>query len=62
MQEGYWMIRTVRSGKVIEKTQFYVGTRKPRARKRKGATGAKEHEKNLNTAARQLARSWRSGT
>lgn len=56
------MIRTVRSGKVIEKTQFYVGTRKPRARKRKGATGAKEHEKNLNTAARQLARSWRSGT
>jgi len=65
MREGYWMIRTVRSGKVIEKSQFFVSERKPRAPKRKGGTSAAAKDKNLNTAARQLARTincnWSAG-
>ena len=56
MKEGYWMIRTVTSGKVIEKSQFYVGKRKPRAPRRKGSTSAARRDKNMNLAARQLAR------
>lgn len=50
------MIRTVRSGKVIEKSQFYVGERKPRAPRRKGSSTAARKDKNMNMAARQLAR------
>ncbi len=50
------MIRTIRSGKVVEKSQFYVGERRPRAPKKKGGTSAKAKDKNMNTAARVLAR------
>ena len=53
---GYWMLRTVRSGKVIEKSQFFVGERKPRAAKQKGNTSAIKKDKNMNQAARNLAR------
>ena len=59
------MIRTVRSGKVIEKSQFYVGERKPRAPRRKGNSSAARRDKNMNQAARQLARTincnWSAG-
>lgn len=55
MGGGYWMIRTVRSGKVVEKSQYYVSEHRPRAAKHKGTT-AKHKDKNLNQAARQLAR------
>lgn len=50
------MIRTIRSGKVIEKSQFWVSERKPRAPRRKGGTSAAAKDKNVNTAARMLAR------
>lgn len=56
MKGGYWMIRTVRSGKVVEKSQFYRGERKPRAPKRKGSTTAARADRNMMTAARILAR------
>lgn len=55
MTGGYWMIRTIRSGRVIEKSQFYVGARKPRAPKT-GSTTAARRDKNMNTAIRNLAR------
>lgn len=50
------MLRTVRSGKVIEKSQFYVGERRPRAPRKKGSTTAARRDKNMNMAARVLAR------
>lgn len=53
---GYWMIRTVRSGKVIEKSQYYVGQRRPRASRKKGASSAAKMDANMNQAVRQLAR------
>lgn len=54
--EGYWMIRTIRSGRVIEKSQYYVGQRKPRASRKKGTSSAAKMDANLNAAVRQLAR------
>ncbi len=56
MEGGYWMIRTIRSGKVIEKSQFYVGRRKPRQERRKGASSAKKLDANLRDAVKRLAR------
>lgn len=56
MKEGYWVVRTVRSGNVIEKSQFYLGERRPRAKRRKGSTSAARKDANMNTAIRQLAR------
>ena len=53
---GYWMLRTMRSGKVIEKSQFYVGERKPRAPKQKGNSSAAKKDQNMNLAVRCLAR------
>lgn len=50
------MIRTIRSGRVIEKSQFYVGRKKPRASRRKGASSAAKMDANMNAAVRQLAR------
>lgn len=56
MKGGYWVIRTVRSGNVIEKSQFYLGEKKPRAPRRKGSSSAARKDANMNTAIRQLAR------
>lgn len=53
---GYWMIRTIRSGRVIEKSQFYVGERKPRAKRRKGNSSAKKKDGNAMSAVRRYAR------
>lgn len=53
---GYWMIRTLRSGRVIEKSQFYVGERKPRAKRRKGGSSAKKRDSNAMSAVRRYAR------
>ncbi len=53
---GYWMIRTIKSGKVIEKSQFYVGERRPRAARRKGASSTKKMDANLRDAVKRLAR------
>lgn len=50
------MLRTMRSGKVIEKSQFYVGERKPRAPRQKGNTSAARKDRNMNMAVRCLAR------
>ncbi len=50
------MVRTLRSGKVIEKSLFYVGERKPRADRKKGGTSMERRDKNMNTAVRRMAR------
>lgn len=50
------MIRTIRSGSVIEKTQFYVGERKPRADRKKGSSSRAKMEANSMAAVRMLAR------
>lgn len=56
MEKGYWMIRTIRSGKVIEKSQYFVGERKPRSDRRKGSSTLSKKDKNMNEAVRRLAR------
>lgn len=59
------MIRTIRSGNSIEKTQFYVGERKPRADRRKGSSSRAKMETNLTAAGRVLGRTincnWHAG-
>ncbi len=50
------MIRTTRSGKVIEKAQYFVGARKPRADRRKGSSSRIKIENNMTQAVRNLAR------
>ena len=56
VKEGYWMIRTIRSGKVIERSQFYVGERRPRQGRRKGSSTLSKKDNNMNQACRRLAR------
>ena len=62
---GYWMIRTIRSGNVIEKSQFYVGERKIRSDRKKGSSSRAKLEQNKNGAVRVLARTincnWAAG-
>lgn len=55
MGGGYWVTRTVVSGKVTERSKFFSGRRRPRAR-RKGSTSLAQKDRNMNTAVRQLAR------
>ena len=55
MTGGCWMIRTIRSGRVIEKSQFYLGERKPRKPRRKGSSSIAKKDQNLKTAERRLA-------
>lgn len=50
------MVRTIRSGSVIEKTQFYVGERKVRADRKKGSSSRAKMEANQTAAVRILAR------
>lgn len=53
---GYWMIRTIRSGKVIERSQFFVGEKKPRSDRKKGSSSLTKQDRNLSDAVRRLAR------
>jgi len=55
MKGGYWMIRTIKSGKVIEKSQFPVGERRPRKPRRKGSSSAAKRDSNLRSSERRLA-------
>lgn len=55
-KKGYWMRQTIKSGSVVERTQFFVGERRPRKDRRKGSTTEKAQENNLNQAVRRLAR------
>ena len=50
------MIRTIRSGKVIEKSQFFVGERKPRSDRRKGSTTLIKQDRNRSDGIKRLAR------
>ena len=43
------------SGKVVERSKFFTGRRRPRARK-KGSSSLAQKDRNMNTAVRQLAR------
>lgn len=49
------MIRTIKSGKVIEKSQFFAGEKRPRKPRRKGGTSASKKDSNLRCAERRLA-------
>ena len=51
------MIRTVKSGNVVEKSQFFCGVRRPRKDRRKGSSTLKKMDQNMNQAVRRLARS-----
>lgn len=53
---GYWMIRTIKSGKVVERSQFFVGERRPRADRRKGSSTQAKQDRNQTDAVRRLAR------
>lgn len=55
MEGGFWVIRTLVSGKVVERSKFFAGRRRPRTRK-KGSTSLAQKDRNMNTAVRQLAR------
>lgn len=55
MGGGYWVTRTVVSGKVVERSKFFAGRRRPRTRK-KGSTSLAQKDRNMNTAVRQLAK------
>ncbi len=59
------MVRTIRSGNVVEKTQFYVGERKVRSDRRKGSSSRAKMEANRIAAVRLLARTincnWKQG-
>lgn len=50
------MIRTVKSGNVVEKSQFFCGVRKPRRDRRKGSSTIAKMDQNMNQAVRRLAR------
>lgn len=50
------MRRTIKSGNVTEKVQFFVGNRKPRKDRVKGSSTLKQKLKNVNNAVRRLAR------
>ena len=50
------MRRTIRSGSVIERSQFFVGERKPRRDRRKGNSTMAKKDANMKTAVRCLAR------
>ena len=52
----YYMKRKIKSGNVIEVTQFPVGDRKPRADRRKGSSTLKKIDQNLRDAVKRLAR------
>lgn len=56
MKGGFWMIRTVKSGNVIEKSQFFYGGRRPRRDRRKGSSTVAKMDQNMNQAVRRLAR------
>ena len=59
------MVRTIRSGNVVEKTQFYVGNRRPRADRKKGSSSRAKLDANDRAAIRILARTincnWHKG-
>lgn len=52
---GYWVVKTVRSGKVVERTMYYAGERRPRSPKAAASTAEKK-QRNTVQAIRQLAR------
>lgn len=57
MKGGYWVIRTIRSGNVIEKSMFpYEGSGRPRRMRRRGSTTQQKKDSNMNQAARRLGR------
>ena len=53
---GYYMIRTIRSGRVIEKSLFWVSERKPRKDRRKGSSSLAKKDRNSQQAVRRFAR------
>lgn len=56
MGASYYMRRKIRSGKVTEVSQFFVGDRRPRKTRVKGSSSAAKKDRNLNDAVRRLAR------
>lgn len=57
MKEGYWVVRTYRSGAVGEKTKFWVQGARPSSRsKRKERSEIRKQEQNEYSAQKRLAR------
>ena len=56
IEEGYWMRRKQRSGNVVEVSQFWYGPRRPRANRKKGSSAAEKKDRNMQQAARCMAR------
>ncbi len=57
MKGGYWVVRTIRSGNVIEKSMFpYEGSGRPRRMRRRGASTQQKKDSNMNQASRRLGR------
>lgn len=50
------MIRTIRSGQTIEKSQFWLGEKRARSPRKRGASTQAKMERNLTGSIRRLAR------
>ena len=56
MRNGYWVIRTYKAGRVVEKTKYWVAGEKPTRSKRKMKSDIKKQQHNGICAVRELAR------
>lgn len=56
MQEGYWVIRTIKSGRVGEKTKFWVPGKRPEKSGRSTRSEIKKQEQNEYACVKTLAR------
>ena len=56
MQEGYWVIRTIKAGQVGEKTKFWVPGKRPEKSGRRTRSEIKKQEQNDYACVKTLAR------
>lgn len=56
MKDGYWVIRTYKAGRVVEKTKYWVAGEKPTRSKRKMESDIRKQQQNGICSVRELAR------
>ncbi len=56
MRNGYWVIRTYKAGRVVEKTKYWVAGEKPTRSKRKMKSDIRKQQHNGICCVRELAR------
>ena len=56
MAEGYWVIRTYRSGQVGEKTKYWIPGKKPTASERRMKADIRKQRHNEETAEKRAHR------